>query len=69
MGSPGDADRRGGHVALVHERARTLTIELARRGVIADFRAPDVIRLGLSPLTTRFGDVHRGIAVLRELLR
>jgi len=36
--------------------------------VIPDFRAPDSIRLGLSPLTTSFGDVHRGIAAIRELL-
>jgi kynureninase len=68
VGSPRDAGRRGGHVALVHERARTLTAELADRNVIADFRAPDVIRIGLSPLTTRFADVHAGLAALKELL-
>jgi kynureninase len=69
VGSPRDAARRGGHVALVHGRARELTAELAARDVIADFRAPDVIRIGLSPLTTRFADVHAGLAVLEELLR
>ena len=53
LGSPRDAARRGGHVALVHEHARTLTEQLAERDVLADFRAPDVIRIGLSPLTTR----------------
>jgi kynureninase len=68
VGSPRVAARRGGHVALVHEQARTLTAELARRDVIADFRAPDVIRIGLSPLTTRFADVHAGLAILEELL-
>jgi len=68
VGSPRDAARRGGHVALVHERARALTAELAQRDVIADFRAPDVIRIGLSPLTTRFADVHAGLATLKEVL-
>ena len=68
VGSPRDAARRGGHVALVHERARTLTTQLAERNVIADFRAPDVIRIGLSPLTTRFTDVYDGLHALRELL-
>jgi kynureninase len=68
VGSPRDAARRGGHVALVHENARTLTTELAERNVIADFRAPDVIRFGLSPLTTRFTDVYGGLRALRELL-
>ena len=37
--------------------------------MIPDFRAPDSIRLGLSPLTTSFEDVHRGVAAIRELLR
>ncbi len=39
-----------------------------RRGVIADFRAPDVIRLGLSPLTTRFVDVWDAVDAVRGLL-
>jgi kynureninase len=69
VGSPREAARRGGHVALVHPRARELTDELARRDVIADFRAPDVMRIGLSPLTTRFADVLAGLIALKELLR
>jgi kynureninase len=36
--------------------------------VIPDFRQPDVIRFGLSPLTTRFVDVWDGIEALRSLL-
>jgi kynureninase len=68
VGSPRDAARRGGHVALVHPDARTLTTQLAARDVITDFRAPDVIRFGLSPLTTTFQDVHAGIAALQGLL-
>jgi kynureninase len=68
VGSPREPAIRGGHVALVHDRARELTAALAARDVIADFRAPDVIRIGLSPLTTRFADVHAGLAALKELL-
>ena len=33
-----------------------------------DFREPDVIRFGLSPRTTSYTDVDRGVSVLRELL-
>jgi kynureninase len=36
--------------------------------VITDFRTPDLIRVGLSPLTTRFTDVFDGLDALRELL-
>jgi kynureninase len=68
LGSPRDAARRGGHVALVHPDARALTAQLAERNVLADFRAPDVIRIGLSPLTTRFTDVYDGLQTLRDLI-
>jgi kynureninase len=68
VGSPRADERRGSHVALVHPEARTLSQRLIDAGVIVDFRTPDVIRLGLSPLTTRFVDVHDGLERLRGLL-
>jgi len=68
VGSPREASRRGAHVALAHPRARELCAALIARGVIVDFRRPDVIRFGFAPLTTRFVDVFDGIEALRELL-
>jgi len=68
IGSPRDAARRGGHVAIRHPDARRLTRSMIDRGVIPDFRAPDTIRIGLSPMSTSFSDVHSGLAVLKELL-
>ena len=68
LGSPRDSARRGAHVAIRHPDARRLTRELLARNVIPDFRAPDSIRIGLSPLSTSFEDVHRGLSTLRELL-
>jgi len=68
LGSPRDASRRGNHVSIRHPDARRLTRDLIARGVIPDFRAPDSIRVGLSPLTTSFEDVHRGIGLLRDLI-
>ena len=68
LGSPRDSARRGAHVAVRHPDARRLTADLATRGVIVDFREPDVMRFGLSPLTTSFEDVHRGIVTLRDLV-
>ena len=65
--SPRDPARRGGHVAVLHDRARELVPAMAARKVIADFREPDVIRIGCSPLTTRFTDVWDGIALIAEL--
>jgi kynureninase len=68
VASPREPARRGAHVALAHPDAERLCAELIERGVIPDFRRPDVIRFGLSPLTTRFVDLWDGIEVLRALL-
>ena len=68
VASPRDPEQRGAHVALAHPDAQRLCRELSDHGVVVDFRAPDVIRLGLSPLTTRFSDVADAIGVLAGLL-
>jgi kynureninase len=68
VGSPRAAGRRGSHVALVHPEARMLSQRLIADGVVVDFRTPDVIRLGLSPLTTRFTDVYDGLDRVRQML-
>jgi kynureninase len=58
----------GGHVSILHPDASRLQQELAARKVIVDKRDPDVLRFGLSPLTTRFVDVHDALAVLAEIV-
>jgi kynureninase len=68
VGSPRAASRRGSHVALVHPQARTLSRRLIEDGAVVDFRTPDVIRLGLSPLTTRFTDVYDALDRVRRML-
>jgi kynureninase len=66
--SPRDAARRGSHVTLRHERFRELLDPLWEAGVLLDYREPDCLRIGLSPLTTTFADVHRGLAAVAGLL-
>jgi kynureninase len=68
VASPREPDRRGAHVAVAHPRARELCRALIAAGVIVDFRAPDIIRFGFAPLTTRFVDVWDGMEALRRLL-
>lgn len=66
--TPTDPARRGGHVTVRHPQARSLTRRLASEcRVVADFREPDVIRFGCSPLTTRYVDVYDGLAALARL--
>ena len=69
LGSPRDPGRRGAHVSVCRTDARALCDALAGEGVITDFRMPDAIRLGCSPLTTRFIDVWDGIDRLHALAR
>jgi kynureninase len=67
--TPRDPARRGGHVAIRHPDARSLQQALAGRKVIVDYRDPDVLRLGLSPLTTSFADVFDAMTALADLVR
>jgi kynureninase len=67
LGSPRDPAHRGAHVSIRRPDARDLTRRMIAAGVIPDFRAPDSIRLGLSPLTTSFTDVHRAMERIAEL--
>jgi kynureninase len=59
--TPRDAHRRGGHVSVARPDAKPLLAAWRDAGVLADFREPDVLRLGLSPLTTSFVDVWDAI--------
>ena len=62
--TPRDPSRRGNHVAITHPRARDVVRDLAARDVLFDFREPDIIRAGCSPLTTRFVDVYDGLTAV-----
>ena len=68
VASPSEPGRRGGHVTLAHPRSREVCAQLWREGVIPDFREPDGIRLGLSPLSTSFGEVAEALLRIEELL-
>jgi kynureninase len=67
VGSPREASKRGAHVSLRRADAEKLCGDLMAAGIGTDFRAPDSIRLGVSPLTTRFRDVWTAVARLRDL--
>lgn len=69
LNSPRDAERRGSHVSLGH--AEGLRIDLALINdlrVIPDFRAPDSIRLGVSPLYTTYAELHAAVDGLQRVV-
>lgn len=69
LASPRDPALRGGHVTLHHDRMREVTARLWERDVVPDYRDPGGLRIGLSPLSTSFDEVERGIAAVAEALR
>lgn len=66
---PRDANARGSQVALRHPHGYAIVQALIARGVIGDFRAPDILRFGFAPLYTRFVDVWDAIDRLASLMR
>jgi kynureninase len=68
LASPRDPNERGGHVTLNHPRMREATRVLWRQDVIPDYRDPEGLRLGLSPLSTSFDEVARGFQAIGNAL-
>jgi kynureninase len=67
--TPRDAHDRGSHVSFSRrESGYPIMQALIGRGVIGDFRAPDVLRFGFTPLYTRFVDVWDAVEHLRQVL-
>lgn len=66
--SPRDPAQRGSHISFRHPQAYPLCQALIAHSVIGDFRAPDVLRLGLTPLYLGFEDAVRAGKILADLL-
>ncbi len=66
--TPRDPARRGSQVSFSHPQGHAVMQALIARGVIGDFRAPEILRFGFTPLYTRFADVFDAAAILREVL-
>ena len=67
--TPEVPDLRGSHVSFRYADAWPVNNALIERGVIGDFRTPDVLRFGLTPLYTRFTDLARAADTLADILR
>lgn len=68
LGSPREHDRRGSQLSWHHPDAWPICQAWAERGVIGDFRAPDILRVGLSPLYLRFADVSHAVRMLSDIV-
>jgi kynureninase len=66
---PLEAKSRGAQVSLKHPEGYAVCQALIELGVIGDFRAPDLLRFGFAPLTTRFVDVFDAAAAVERVMQ
>lgn len=66
--TPRAHDRRGSHLTFSHPQAYAVVQALIARGVVGDFREPDCLRFGLTPLYLRFVDVWDAVEALADVL-
>jgi len=69
LATPVDPSKRGTQVSLRHPEAYAVMQALIARGVIGDFREPDIMRFGLTPLYVGLDDVERAARILGEVIR
>lgn len=68
VGTPSDPEQRGGHLAVEHADASRISRTLRARGIVPDFRAPNVIRLAPIPLYTTYHELWQTGQALREII-
>ena len=69
LATPRAHDARGSQVSFRHPQAYAIMQAMIARGVVGDFRAPDVIRCGFTPLFIDAGDVARAVAVIGDIMQ
>ena len=67
--SPKNSEHRGSQISFLHENAYSIIQALISHGIIGDYREPNVMRFGISPLYMRFEDVWNAITCLREIMQ
>jgi kynureninase len=68
LASPADPAQRGSQVCFSHPHAYPIMQALIARGVIGDFRAPDILRFGITPLTLGYAELYDAVAILADIL-
>ncbi|MEE2566609.1 kynureninase [Hyphobacterium marinum] len=65
---PADSAERGSQASFHHENGYAIMQAIIARGVIGDFRAPDILRFGFAPLYNRFEDVWQAVETIRTVM-
>ncbi|MHA1544231.1 MAG: kynureninase/PvdN C-terminal domain-containing protein, partial [Alphaproteobacteria bacterium] len=65
---PKNADERTSQVTFSHPDAQKIMQKVIARGVVADFRPPNVMRFGMAPLYNSFEDIYKTVMTLKDVL-
>ena len=68
LASPENPDERGSQVSFRHPEGYAIMQALISNGVIGDFRAPDILRFGITPLYIAEDDIRRAAGVLSRVM-
>ncbi|SUV86486.1 kynureninase [Bordetella pertussis] len=68
LATPREHARRGSHVSFLHPQGYAVMQALIARGVIGDYREPELLRFGLTPLYLSHADIWDAVEILREVL-
>ena len=68
VAGPRDMDQRGSHVSIHHPQGYAVMQALIAANVVGDFRAPDMMRFGFTPLYTSFAEVWNAVDILARIL-
>lgn len=66
--APAIGEKRGGHISMRHPNSYEIVQALIAKGVIGDFRPPDLMRFGFSPLYIRHTDIWNATSMLEDIL-
>ena len=68
LATPRDPAQRGSQVSFRHAQGYAIMQAMIARGVIGDFRSPDILRFGFTPLFVGLAEVDRAVAILAEVM-
>jgi kynureninase len=66
--TPRDPAVRGSQVSFAHPDGYAIMQAIIARGVVGDFRAPDILRFGITPLYIGTTEIDRAVAIIAEVM-
>ena len=68
LATPRDHAQRGSHISFRHTEGYAIMQALIARGLIGDFRAPDILRFGITPLFIGNDDIDRAVGIITQVM-